>query len=257
MKHFVYGDRYRIFLNTALGCPARCQYCYLPGMGLGHAPKYISAEDTLAMLKQLDVFIPGPQGTIFSLGCYSECWDDQNKPETIKLLSYLSIYGNYIQLATKQMISKEELNIIDSLALYPGQIGIYLSIPTLSRSEELEPGTALPQERLAPLKWKEEFENIYFILYIKPVIPSITLDDGAIYGHLMKIYQLSTVVGPLLAKGTGNTLVGEGDLKEISSDESGSLRNMLEQYGSVYTHSTQIIDNLRAQKVDIFRWRLP
>lgn len=248
MKHFVYGDRYRIFFNTALGCSARCQYCYLPEMGLGHAPKYISAEDTLAMFKQSDVFVPGPQGTILSLGCYSECWDSQNKSETIKLLSNLTVYGNYIQMATKQVFSRAELEEINSMVLYPGQIGLYLSAPTLSYSEELEPGTALPQERLAPLQWKEELKNIYFALYIKPVIPSITLNDGAIYGRLMKNYQLSAIVGPLLTKGVGDVLVGEGSLREIGSNESDSLRSMLESYGSVYTHSTQIIDNLRYQK---------
>lgn len=248
MHHFVYGDRYRIFINTALGCSARCQYCYLPEIGLGHAPEYISAEDTLAMFKQSNTFVPGPQGTILSLGCYSECWDSQNKPETIKLLSNLSVYGNYIQMSTKQAFSREELEEINSMVLFPGQIGLYLSVPTLSRSEELEPGTALPQERLAPLQWKEQLKNIYFALYIKPVIPSITLYDGAIYGYLMKKYHLSAIVGSLLAKGKGDVLVGEGVLKEIGSNEIESLRSMLEPYGSVYTHSTQIIDSLRYQK---------
>ena len=56
MKQFVYGDRQRSFLNTALGRTAHCQYCYLPDLGMGDAPRYISAEDALAMLRQSEWF---------------------------------------------------------------------------------------------------------------------------------------------------------------------------------------------------------
>ena len=75
MLHFVYGAQERIFLNTALGCSARCQYCYLPELDIGNRPEYISAEETLEMLRNLSYFVPGPLGTILSIGCYSECWD--------------------------------------------------------------------------------------------------------------------------------------------------------------------------------------
>lgn len=248
MKHFVYGDGYRIFLNTALGCSARCRYCYLPELGLGHAPKYISAEEALNMLEQLEYFVPGAQGTILSLGCYSECWDSRNKAETMKLLSKLVAHGNYIQMATKQKISIQELDEINALAHYPGQIVLCLSVPTISHSEELEPGTSSPQERLAPLQWKERFANIYFTLYIKPVIPSVTLEDGAKYGCLMETSQLSAIVGPMLARGSGDILIGEGDLKEVDNGEQASLLSMLRQYGAVYTHSTQVINSLRLRK---------
>ena len=248
MKHFIYGNQQRIFLNTALGCSARCQYCYLPHLGLGHAPHNISAEDALALFYQSDDFVPGSHGTILSLGCYSECWDGENKSETMKLLSNLVTHGNYIQMSTKQSISGEELKEIDSFALYPGQIVIYLSVPTLRHSAELEPGTAKPQERLSPLQWMPEHKNLYFALYIKPVIPNITLEDVPTYSRLMETYQIPAIVGPLLAAGKGTILVGEGDLKEIDNDESKILQDMLAQHGDVYTHSTQMIDNLRMTK---------
>lgn len=248
MKHFTYGNQQRIFLNTALGCSARCQYCYLPHLGLGHAPRSIPAEDALALFYQSDNFIPGSHGTILSLGCYSECWDNENKSETMKLLSNLVTHENYIQMSTKQLISREELKEIDSLALYPGQIVIHLSVPTLLHSAELEPGTAKPKERLSPLQWMSELNNLCFALYIKPVIPNVTLEDAPEYGRLMETYGVPAVVGPLLVAGQGAVLVGEGDLREINNNESKILQDMLAQHGDVYTHSTQIIDNLRMTK---------
>lgn len=246
MKHFVYGSPYRIFLNTALGCTSQCQYCYLPDLDMGSGPIYISAEDALSMLHQLKDFVPGPQGTILSLGCYSECWDKVNKLETVKLLASLASQGNYLQMATKQSISREELMELDALAQYPGQLGIYLSVPTLSQAEKLEPGTALPESRLAPLRWQEELKNIYFVLYLKPVLAGITLEDAETYGQLMKTFHLPVIVGPLLTKGnTGNVLVGESCLREVMCDESEILKQQLSHYGSIYIHSTEIVDKLR------------
>lgn len=246
MKHYVYGDPYRLFLNTALGCVARCQYCYLPDLGMGGEPAYISAEETLSLLHQSEDFVPGPQGTILSLGCYSECWDEINKPETVRLLAALAAQGNYLQMATKQAISREELAELDALAQYPGQLGIYLSAPTLSHAGELEPGTAPPEARLAPARWRAELKNIYFVLYLKPVLDGVTLEDAEAYGRLMKTHNLPAIVGPLLARDdAGDVLVGEGRLREVHVDESELLKRRLSPYGRVYTHSTEIVDELR------------
>lgn len=246
MKHFVYGNSYRIFLNTALGCTSRCQYCYLPDLGMGGDPVYISAEETLSLLHQSKDFVPGTQGTILSLGCYSECWDEVNKPETVKLLASLASQGNYLQMVTKQAISREESIALDALAQYPGQLGIYLSIPTLSQAGKLEPGTALPEARLAPLHWQEELKNIYFVLYLKPILPCVTLSDVEIYGQLMESFHMPAIVGPLLAKdNAGNVLVGESCLREVTCDESEILKQRLSSHGNVYIHSTEIVDEMR------------
>lgn len=254
MKHFVYGDSQRIFLNTALGCSAHCQYCYLSGLGIGHNPHYISAEETLTLLQQSDEFVPGADGTVLSLGCYSECWDCKNKSETIKLLSNLADYGNYIQMATKQAVSKDELKQLDALARYPGQIGLYLSTPTLSHSVELEPGTASIKDRLAPLNWQAELKHIYLSLYIKPVLPDITLEDASIYCQLAERYHLPIIIGPLLVCGESTVQVGEGFLQEADCDESEVLKRMLEPYGHIYVHSMQIIDDMRTKRMSKERY---
>ena len=108
--------------------------------------------------------------------------------------------------------------------------------------------SAEPQERLSPLQWMPELKNLRFALYMKPVIPNVTLEDAPEYGRLMETYQVPAIVGPLLVTGRGTVLVGEGDLKEIHNDESKILQDMLAHHGDVYTHSTQLIDSLRMTK---------
>ena len=89
----------------------------------------------------LPYFVQGREGTIISIGCYSECWDVGNKQEAFKVISEIVRLGNYVQLATKRGILWEELTKLDSLALFKNQIGIYLSIPTLTGSRQMEKGT--------------------------------------------------------------------------------------------------------------------
>jgi len=41
MNSFVSGDKDRIFINTALGCNAKCKYCYLKSLDIEAYPKRI------------------------------------------------------------------------------------------------------------------------------------------------------------------------------------------------------------------------
>jgi len=66
------------------------------------------------------------------LGCFSECWDNINKLETIKLIQYFLKKGNQIQLATKKEIKLEEMNQFKNLIQYLGQLIIFVSSATIS-----------------------------------------------------------------------------------------------------------------------------
>ena len=136
---------------------------------------------------------------------------------------------------------------MDQIAQFKGQIGVYLSIPTISASSRIEPGTSPIPRRLAPLSLAHQLQNLYFVLYIKPVLAGITTQDLGKYHHLMEHYGVSAVVGPLLHfKVAGSDiLVGEGWLEEIEQDEHQTVSKYLSQYGTVYVHSTEIIENLR------------
>ena len=97
---FIYTkDSNRIFINTSLGCVGQCEYCYLPKMGYSNSSnniKTIFAQDILDCIKLNKIHIN--KKTLISIGCYSECWDDYNKKETINLIKYFLKKGNQIQI---------------------------------------------------------------------------------------------------------------------------------------------------------------
>lgn len=250
-NNLAYGNRERIFVNTTLGCKAKCCYCYLPNLDLGEEIQYFSAKEVIKQVMGLDYFVKGKKGTIISIGCYSECWDERNKKETIYLIKYFAQFGNYIQLASKKEILLEELAMINNMLQHEKQLGIYISIPCISVSEKLEPGTDLVKKRIRPLEYKDQFRGIYFVLYIKPVLQDVTIKDKQRYYELIKKYKINTVVGSLLQyddeNKTEKELVGEERLKEVDCIDNRLLIDELKRVGGVYKHSTEIINEIRTK----------
>lgn len=88
-------DNKRIFINTCLGCTGECSYCYLGKMGYDNSKiisKVKKAEDLIDEIERKTLI---SKDTLITLGCFSECWDDNNKPQTIKLIEYFLKY-NYL-----------------------------------------------------------------------------------------------------------------------------------------------------------------
>ena len=72
-------------MNTSIGCNAGCSYCYLPRLGISGSDVRIAAENLLEALQKVTYLKEGRKGSILSLGCYSECLDNQNISETFRL----------------------------------------------------------------------------------------------------------------------------------------------------------------------------
>lgn len=245
---FIYGDSRRIFLNTSLGCKGKCSYCYLDDIGIGSGIKYIKSEDLIYMFENQTSFVKGRFGTIISIGCYSECWDDDNKKQTIKLIENLIKYGNYIQLSTKCKINLNEIKHIDSLLKFKNQLSIFVSLPTISQSSIIEIGTDCVNNRISNFLLKEKVKNIDVVLYIKPVLKNITIKDIEKYQSIIEQYEMYTVVGNYLSinkKDKQLALVGEGKLYENESSEINLIVKRLNKYGKIFTHSTQVIEQYR------------
>ena len=248
MQNLIYGDKNRIFINTALGCNSKCSYCYLPDIGIDNQVKYFKAKYIIKQIEKMEQFQRGKDGTIISIGCYSECWDIKNKDETIKLVKYFIDTGNYVQLATKKEITYDELQEINKLIKYKNQLNIYISIPTISKSNLIEIGTDKVEKRISNFKLKSCLKNINFILYIKPVLRCITKLDVKRYIDIIEEYKLDVVVGDLLSIKSNSKIisdVGEKMLYEYKVDDAVFIKEQLSDYTKVYTHSTEVILNDR------------
>ncbi len=248
MIKYVFGDSYRIFVNTSMGCTGGCKYCYLPKLGINHNMFSISASEAIKLIEESDVRY-GKNGSIISFGCYSECWDSNNRSKTIELIKQLALKNNYIQLATKKKISLRDLKLIDSCAQFKNQILIYLSAPTISHSRQIEPYTDEINLRLSPLMYLSNLDNIVIVLYIKPVIETITIQDLDFYRKIVASCNIPVVVGPMLdtrpALFHEPVLVGNNNLFNQESTDQEDIVMALKEHGNIFTHSTDIIDELR------------
>lgn len=253
MLNFIYGSSERIFLNTSIGCNASCNYCYLPQLGVRGNNARITAEDLLEALQNMTYFKKGREGSILSLGCYSECLDIQNIGETFKLLVGLLSLENRIQLATKQKFAVDLAQYIDENRIYKHQVTLYVSMPTISGITKLEPGTVGYEDRVCNIELCERYE-IPKVLYIKPFLPNITAKDLSKYLTLVRKYQLPVVVGNYLRDGCKAVAadVGEGLLFDSgSSDEKVNFISELRKYTTVYEHSTEAMISGKAMHTKI------
>ena len=241
MEKCIYGTSERIFVNTAIGCNACCKYCYMPKLGHKKKEKTISGEMAVQQVLNMTCFFPGKNGTVLSLGCYSECLDLQNMKETETVVQGLLPLGNRIQLATKQIVTEHFLEIIKRYQMYDEQMHIYISMPTISLIEQLESGTALANQRITNIENCIR-HNIPVVLYIKPFLENITESDLEKYIKIVRKYRIPAVVGGYLYTEPNGKLadVGNGRLYE-GNLEFGRIKfiNELRKHTQVYEHSTE------------------
>jgi DNA repair photolyase len=246
----IYGDPQRLFLNTELGCRSACKYCYLPteGFVIGDVPPEhlrVSPSMLTDYLKKDARFQPGRDGSVLSIGCFSECWDPRNRAATAELLAHLLPLGNPVQMATKRLVRRRELEGAASSAIWRNQLSIYVSSATLSMWAQYEPGTAAPGVRFRTFETCEAL-GIPAFLYIKPVIPNVTIRDSEGFAELMRVHRIAAVVGELFETGA------QGKISPISRHlaiaphpDVLKLRSFLADYGKVYGVSTDVLSDLR------------
>lgn len=185
-------DNKRIFVNTCLGCTGKCSYCYLGKMGYDNSSivgEVRKAEELIEEIEQAGI----SRDTLITLGCFSECWDDNNKQETIKLIKYFLQKGNQIQLSTKKEISVEETREFENLIQYLGQLVVFVSSATISKWDTVEKGTDSPSERFSTFEISKEL-NIPTVLYMKPILKGITKQDIELYKEVIQRYGVKNVV---------------------------------------------------------------
>lgn len=217
VNSFVYGDKNRIFVNTDMGCKANCKYCYLSSLGIKHGKRKISAFQAIEIVEKLGYYVPGEKGNIISIGCYSECMDNDNISDTLVLVKYFATRGNIVQLATKKKIDRNFFEAVSTDNIINKNLWIYVSIPTITYYNVIEKGTDVPNERIKNFDLCKEY-NINAVLYIKPYLDEITNKDIVQYCELVSNYNIPIVVGEMLdiEPTKKEVLVGEKRLYEKS-----------------------------------------
>lgn len=185
-------DGKRLFVNTCLGCSCKCSYCYLSKMGYKNGTtdlKNKTAEELIEEIKNYGI----TKDTLITLGCFSECFDENNKSETIKLIKYFLQKGNQIQLSTKKEITIQDAEQFKDLIEYPGQLVIFISSASISQWNKIENKTDSPSKRFNTFEISK-YLNIPTVLYIKPVLDKITIKDIDLYKEVIKKYGIKEIV---------------------------------------------------------------
>jgi DNA repair photolyase len=247
-NNYLYGDTNRIFLNTNLGCSSQCSYCYLPELNIAigtKANKHMSVNDLFNSLLENTDFSAGKDGTIISLGCCSECWDEANQGNTIELLSKLIPLGNPIQLSTKREVKLASIQpLLSELAWY-GQLNIYISNSTISHWDEYEQKTTAPMHRFKSFDLKST-NKIPMYLYIKPVLLGITIKDIEQYISIANQYNLDIILGemfttnesPILAPIGQNNLYMDSTTNRQNEEYKYIFNSLSKHRNSTFAHKT-------------------
>lgn len=250
-------DDKRIFVNTCLGCTGKCSYCYLGKIGYDNSSivgEVRRAEELIEEIEQVGI----SRDTLITLGCFSECWDDNDKPETIKLIKYFLQKGNQIQISTKKEINVEEVREFESLIQYFGQFVVYVSSATISKWDTIEKGTDSPSKRFNSFKISKEL-NIPTVLYMKPVLKGITKQDIELYKEVIKKYGIrDVVVGSIFGEKEAEEKVhfsDKGTLFYNPISEEFEIKRTLMELGNlrVFSRSSEVMQYYKDKTKDVIR----
>lgn len=250
MLKYVYGTKERIFVNTTIGCRAACKYCYLPSIRSNLKLSRTSCKEVIRTIEGMNEFIPGEGNTVLSIGCYSECMFPDNIQDTLEIITYFIKKRNYIQLSTKQIIPEAFCKTLSEESVFNNQINIYISMPTYSRIDKIEPGTAELKERIENISRCKKY-GLNVILYIKPFLERITSEDINYYIDLVKRYNIPVVIGSYLGVEKTKHVADVGEYLLFEKETSEEMKNFVQElskYTKVYSHSTDVIKELRREK---------
>jgi DNA repair photolyase len=249
----VHGTSYRLFVNSTLGCRSKCSYCYLPALNYEINASHLSILDSTILAEMVESnpeFRPGKSGSIISLGCYSECWDEATREATLQLIEFFLRRGNPVQFATKRFVSSEQLERITPYISWQGQLCVFISSTSLSRWHTLERGTDSPETRFSSFNLIKDI-GVPTYLYIKPVIRAITINDLNDYLAVAKRYDISgTIVGRRFVKTkeasqNESAPIGDGELEYLHSDAVEEEIKLFESFsaqGNTYSQSIEAIE---------------
>lgn len=247
----VSGEQKRLFVNTGIGCEGGCKYCYLSHIGISDIARDIDKMDIVKEVEKREKcgkFIKGSKGTIVSFGCFTECWNENVRKLTLELLLYFINKGNYIQMATKEFIEQKDIEFLSKHLKFKNQLTINVSLPVYYKAKQIEPNTEDVNKRIENFRYNKHY-GMDVVLYIKPVLENVTIENLDIYKNLINNYELKVIVGNYLEvnrmEGATLQIVGNQEMWQRESEQQKKLIKDLKQITQVYENSVQIIEEYR------------
>lgn len=234
-------DESRLFINTSLGCNSKCRFCYLSKLGMSTI-KSKTWEEVLELLNESDYKYT--KDTLITIGCFSECFDELNKNETIKLIKYFLNIGNSVQMSTKRYVSYEDVKEIIPLIKYKGQFTIFISSSSITSHDYYEEKTESVIRRFKSFELLSS--NIPVVLYIKPVLQNVTLKDIEFYKKYIEVYKIKdVVVGTMFTEKVNRETVhfsNDDKLFYNECEDEDKIANILCNCVRVWRRSTEVIN---------------
>lgn len=244
----------RIFINTCLGCNGACSYCYLPRLGYNNKSNDLLVREASQIIKDIEESgINIDEKTLITLGCFSECWDEKNRPQTIELIRYFLQKGNQIQLSTKKQVTVEDVEGFQDLIKYMGQLVIFVSSASISQWEQIERNTDSPTKRFETFKVSKKL-NIPTVLYMKLILQGITIQDIKLYQEVVKRYGIKdVVVGSIFKEKESEETVHFSNKNKLFynpvSDEL-EIKRRLMGMCNVYSRSSEVMSKYREKYLE-------
>ncbi len=236
----------RIFINTNIGCTGNCSYCYLPKMGYSNQEIVKSTKTSEEIITMINNNINVNKHTLITMGCFSECFDDYNKEETIKIIKYFLNQGNQVQLSTKKQIKWHDIKSILPFIKYYGQFIVFVSSTTISMHDEIEKNTDTIKNRFKNFKYNKYFPTV---LYIKPVLKNITYKDVDLYKQYIKKYNIKyTIVGSIFTEQTSSETIPFSNENKLFYNEIADELKIIKELQNickVYRRSTEVVNIFR------------
>ena len=141
---------------------------------------------------------------------------------------------------------------IQNFIKYYGQLVVFLSSATISKHSSVEPNTDEPQKRFRTFRLKKEL-GIPTVLYIKPVLQGITINDVEEYKEVIRNYGIQdVVVGSLFTEQQNSETVHFSNENKLFynpvSDEE-VIKRQLSECARVYTRSSQVMQQYREKEL--------
>lgn len=166
--------------------------------------------------------------------------------------------GNQIQLSTKKEISTEEMNQFQNIIHYLGQLMVFVSSATISQWSTLEKGTDEPDKRFNTFEISKQLD-IPTVLYMKPILKGITIQDIDLYKEVISKYGIKdVVVGSIFGKQPSQETVhfsNEGVLFYNPVSDELQIKKELMQMESVrvFSRSSKVAQYYKQRSKDIER----